>query len=602
MMTRIKVLPAEIAQQIAAGEVIERPASVVKELVENSVDAQATQIVVEIRGGGTESIRVQDNGVGIAKDELVLAFQPHATSKIESAEDLFALFTLGFRGEALPSMASAAKVRLVSRTQEQEHAYQIRPSEPNPKPEPVGAPLGTTVEVTELFYNLPARRKFLKSEATERRMVVDIVTRLALAHPHISFRLVVEGKQVLATPGNGRLLDTILVIEGRNIQSQLIKFRSEFVWGEVRGYLGRPSLAKGNRRGQFFILNGRVISSVTIQQALEKAYGGLLPSRSFPWAVVVVDVDPKLVDCNVHPAKAEVRFADEQRVFSDLMYAYRQGLAQSNLAPALSAAAEGKDERIGRTPRPASATQAVLNWEPKTWEHMDRVLRQYRPRPMPEPTPPKADLILKEERPPLPKLEADSTDEVRKQLLEARIIGQLHQTYILLEVPSGLWILDQHIVHERILLEELTKEWETASLHVQEILPQMMEFTPAEAALVQESIQQLAEFGLELEPFGENTFLLRAVPSQLAEGTGKWKQEILEIAETAQKTTAWQQEALITLACRGAVKAGEYLDERMMAALVKDLAATSQPYTCPHGRPIIIRLENNELLRRFGRI
>lgn len=597
-MSRIKILPAEIAHQIAAGEVIERPASVVKELVENSVDAQATQIAIEIRRGGTESIRVQDDGIGIAEEQLKLAFQPHATSKIDSAEDLFALLTLGFRGEALPSMASVAKVTLVSRTKGQEHAYKIEPSRANPSPEPVGAPLGTTVEVTELFYNLPARLKFLKSEATERRRVVDTVTKLALAHPHVAFRLAAEGKQVLATPGNGRLLDAILVLEGKNIQSQLVKFRSDFPWGQMQGYLGLPGLAKGNRRGQIFILNGRVIENMTMQQALEKSYAGLLPSRTFPWAVLVLDLDPKLVDCNVHPAKEEVRFADEQRIFSDLMHALRQGLTQANLAPTLHSAAKKKPPQARVQP----STQAMLNWQPETWQHMDRVLRQYRPSRGSESKPPKSSFSLQEENVQWEEPPKEGLEEVRRQLLEARIIGQLHQTYILLEVPTGLWLLDQHIVHERILLERLKEAWEGAAIHVQEIIPQMLEFTPAETSLVQESLQQLAEFGLELEIFGDNTFLLRAVPSALAESAGQWKEEILEIAETAHKTTTWREKALVTLACKGAIKAGEYLNQQMITALLHDLAATSQPFTCPHGRPIIVRLENNELLRRFGRV
>ncbi len=596
-MNRIKILPAELAHQIAAGEVIERPASVVKELVENSIDAQATQIVVEIRRGGTESIRVQDDGIGIAKEQLQLAFQPHATSKIDSAEDLFALFTLGFRGEALPSMASAAKVTLISRTKEQDYAYKIEPARADCSPEPVGAPLGTTVEVTELFYNLPARLKFLKSEAVERRRVIDVVTKLALAHPHVAFRLAAEGKQVFATPGNGRLLDTILILEGKNIQSQLLKFRSDFPWGQIQGYLGLPSLARGNRRQQIFILNGRVIENLTIQQALEKAYSGMLSSRTFPWAVLVVDMDPKLVDCNVHPAKAEVRFWDERRVFSDLMHALRQGLAQANLAPALHSAA--KDKRM--QPKVQPSTQAMLNWRPETWQHMDRVLRQYRPGQSSGRAPLKAGGTLQEKAVQWQEPPQDGLEKVRRQLVQARIIGQLHQTYILLEVPSGLWLLDQHIVHERILLERLQRDWEMAAIHVQEIIPQMLEFTPVEFSLVQESLSHLAEFGLELEPFGDNTFLLRTVPSALAESSGQWKEEIMEIAETAQKTTTWREKALITLACKGAIKAGEYLDRQMIAALLEDLAATSQPFTCPHGRPIIVRLENKELLRRFGR-
>ena len=370
-MAQIRVLPPEVAHKIAAGEVIERPASVVKELVENSIDAQATQVAIEIKNGGLELIRVQDNGAGIARADLELAFEPHATSKISKAEDLFALYSLGFRGEALPSIASIAKLTLFSRTEQQKNGYKIWQEHGQYVVEPVGAPVGTTVEVRDLFYNVPARLKFVKSPSTERRQVLEFATKLALAHPHIAFRIVAEGKNVLATPGNGRLLDTILVVQGNNIAHELIKFQASLAWGQVQGYLGSPRLAKGNRSGQIFILNGRVIQNQTMRVALEKAYDGLLPSRTFPWAVVILELNPELVDCNVHPAKAEVRFAQEQMIFRDLLQAVRSGLSRQNLAPALE-----QSQTTKRAPSSggASAVQEQLRWQPDTWEQMDQVV------------------------------------------------------------------------------------------------------------------------------------------------------------------------------------------------------------------------------------
>ena len=596
-MSQIRVLPAEVAHKIAAGEVIERPASVVKELVENSIDAQATQITIEIRGGGTELIRVQDNGGGIAQEELELAFQPHATSKITRAEDLFALYTLGFRGEALPSIAGVSKLTLYSRPPQQNHGFKIWQDQGKFILEPTGMPPGTTVEVKDLFYNVPARLKFLKTQATERRHVLAIATNLALAHPHISFRLIAEGKTVLVTPGNGRLLDTILIVEGKNIGQDLIKTQGNFASGQIWGYLGSPRLSKGNRSGQIFILNGRVIENQTLRVALEKGYEGLLPTRTYPWAIIILDLNPELVDCNVHPAKAEVRFSSEQTIFSDVLQTVRSALVGSNLAPSLQAPdkVQTKTKPISRT------TQAQLQWEPRTWEFMDELLREYRPA-----KPSTGTMIVQE---PPKQLETPFSEpveqlhEVRHELLTGRIIGQLQQTYILLEVSTGLWLLDQHIVQERILLEQLKKAWETQAIHVQElVIPPHLEFTPSEAVLVEESLQHLAEFGLELEEFGSNSFLLRSVPSSLATAAGNWKEEILQIAETAKKTTSWQEAALITLACKGSIKAGDYLDERIMRALLNDLAKTENPFTCPHGRPIIVRLENAELLKRFGRI
>ncbi len=596
-MAQIKVLPPEIAHKIAAGEVIERPASCVKELVENSVDAGSTQITIEIRNGGLDLIRVQDNGAGIAKDQLELAFQPHATSKIENADDLFALYTLGFRGEALPSMASVARLTLYSRPAEQTNGYKIWQDQGQWKVEPVGTPPGTTVEVEDLFYNVPARLKFLKSPSTERRRVLELSTKLALAHPHIAFRIIADGKTMLATPGNGRLLDAILLVQGNNVASELIKFQKSFAWGQVQGYLGTPRLAKGNRSGQVFVMNGRVVQNQTMRVALEKAYGGRLPSRTYPWAVLVLDLDPKLVDCNVHPAKSEVRFAQEQTVFRDLLHALSSALSGQNLAPSLQA-----PETTARSavPSRSQAVQAQLSWNPESWEQMDRVLKTYRDRR--EDIKEQSPILVQETVPAFQTAKQPSRDEDVSLLLRTgRIMGQLHQSYILLEVPQGLWILDQHIVHERILTEQLKAAWETSTIHVQEILPQHVELTPGEALLVEEALQLLAEFGLELEPFGNNSFLLRGVPTSLAHSGGNWKEEILEIAATAKKTTTQKEEALITLACKGAVKAGQYLDEREIRALLDGLAETENPFTCPHGRPIIIRLENQELLRRFGR-
>ena len=407
------------------------------------------------------------------------------------------------------------------------------------------------MEVRELFYNVPARLKFLRSAAAERRQVLELCTKMALAQPHIAFRIAAEGKLVLATPGSGRLLDTILLVHGGNVAQELIKFQASYAWGQVQGYLGSPRLAKGNRSGQIFIMNGRVIQNQTLRVALEKAYHGLLPSRAFPWALLAVELRPELVDCNVHPAKAEVRFAQEQVMFSDILQAVRSGLSRQNLAPTLQQTETPRKSMPART-----APQTQLKWEPETWQHMDELLKSYRAKREDREQREQNFMVQESKEPFLSQAPSGKDEDLRSHLRTGRIIGQLHQTYILLEVPEGLWLLDQHIVHERILLEELEASFENATLHIQEILPQHLEFTPSEAALVEESVDRLREFGLELEAFGQNSFLLRAVPSTLAHSGGNWKEEILEIASTSKKTTSQKQEALITLACKGAVKAG----------------------------------------------
>jgi len=609
MMGRIRLLPDEVAHKIAAGEVIERPASVVKELVENAIDAQASRIEIEISAGGIEYIRVQDDGAGIEPDDVPLAFQPHATSKITTTEDLFNLHTLGFRGEALPSIASVAKVTLTTRAADADVGVKATVVGEEVRIEPCGAPKGTTVEVRQLFYNVPARYKFLKSEAAEWRKVLEVVAGIAVAHPHIAFTCVRDGKMVLMTQGSGNLKDTLLLVHGSGVRGELLPINKAYQWGTVQGYAGTPKLAKGNRSGQLVIMNGRVIQNASIRAAVEKAYHSLLPVRTYPFYVLVLDVDPRFVDCNVHPAKTEVRFADEKTVFRDVLEAVRSAVLAQNIAPQLTRAPQPVRQQVPlpNKGRPQSY-QRELTWEPQTWEPLDEVLRRYRPE-----RPERGE----EQRPPLGVAEQASlleardqesppghpvpTDNTRQQLLNGRIIGQLHQMYILLEAPDGgLWILDQHIVHERILYERFMRELAQRKVQVQQILPEMLEFSPTEYALVREYERDIAGLGIELEPFGVSTFLLRGVPTFLS-GSGSWKESILEIAQKAESSGRFQEEAAITLACRGAVKAGDRLDPRVMQNLVSELARTENPFTCPHGRPIIVRLEAHELLRRFGR-
>lgn len=607
-MAKIKLLPEDVAHKIAAGEVIERPASVVKELVENAIDAQASRIEVEITAGGIEYIRVQDNGEGIAPDDVELAFQPHATSKISKTEDLFSLYSLGFRGEALPSIASVSKLTLTTRTASENGGVKATVSSTAVNVEPCGAPQGTIVEVRQLFYNVPARYKFLKSEATEGRRVLEVVTKIAVAHPHIAFSFVRDGKTVLTTPGSGSLKDTLLTMHGKGIVNELISINKAYPWGEVKGYAGTPKLGKGSRSGQLIIMNGRVIQNATIRAAVEKAYQGLLPSRTYPFIVLVLDVDPQFVDCNVHPAKSEVRFANDQTVFRDVLDAVRSAVLSRNIAPQIQSQVVVNQKSPAPPARPK---QAEISWEPQTWEKLDQVLRSYRPtdkQPSPplavaeSPQPKPLQTALTLEQPKKAEQDIIKYGDAREALVNGRIVGQLHQMYILLEVPDGgLWILDQHIVHERILFERIMKDMEEEGIHIQQILPEVLELTPHEYALIQEQLEAIRLMGIELEPFGVNTFIVRAVPTFLSKA-GAWKQDILDIAQAAEKGSHFREAAAITLSCKGAVKAGDYLDTMAIKSLLIDLARTENPFTCPHGRPIIVRLEQNEILRRFGRI
>lgn len=611
MMRRIQVLPEHISQKIAAGEVIERPASVVKELVENSIDALATSIEIEIRDGGKEYIRVSDNGTGIHPDDLQLAFLPHATSKITSVDDLFAITSLGFRGEALASIASVSSMVLRSRTADTASGYQISFSEEQqPVIEPVGMDLGTTVEVRRLFYNTPARYKFLKQSATEKRYIVEFVSSMAIAHPEIAFRLTADDKLALRTHGQGEFRDALAALVDRSVIHNLVSIEYQAEWGAIKGYLGKPALARKNRQGQLIILNGRIIESSLIASAVEKAYGGMLEHRQYPVFYLFLTMNPRLVDVNVHPAKIQVRFQDERLLFQELSAACRQALVSNDLSMQLTAETRQAAAPQERLQQPPLDLETYFPWQPETWRKVDELL--YRDKKLSgitsEYTKPTAqadtrmrifeDDQVREANTP-PDFEAN-VYQMKDQLLNGRIIGQFRSTYILLETETGLWLLDQHIVHERILYERLLHS--EPQFHVQQVLPVTLNFSRKDSQTVLEYLPKLKKLGLELDEFGTDSFILRGVPSFLAfDSTAVDEAFILELIDDLSDERSWREKAVTTLACKSAVKAGQRLDNRQIHALLEQLAAAENPFTCPHGRPIIVRIDEKEILRRFGR-
>ncbi len=609
-MPKIRRLSDDLAHKIAAGEVVERPASVVKELVENSVDAFASRVEVEIRDGGKEYIRVSDDGDGISSGDLLLAFQRHATSKLEDVDGLFAIRSLGFRGEALPSIASVSRLLIRTRAADESAGSQlIDPLRDDAEVEPTALPIGTVVEVRDLFFNTPARFKFLKTSGTERRYIVEYLTDMALAHPDMAFHLRADGRDVLRTTGSGSLESAAVEVFGQSTAQHLVAFAKETEWGSVSGLLGKPAAAKKNRSGETVIVNGRVVTSYRLANAAERAYQGLLGHREFPTAVVVIDIEPTLIDVNVHPAKIEVRFQHEQAVCQDVFAAVRQGILGADLSVSLdthSSGAPSKEKTLSLSRKRPVSRQENLSipspqgkWDPASWDQVDAVLQENamtravvseskadeNPR----------DVQLNESR------RDDDEGEIgdaRHWLRAGRIIGQLHQTYILLEVSAGLWLLDQHIIHERVLYERFVdKDYHPAS---QMIVPETLEWSAAQAEIIAEHLEELVAMGFVLEPFGQRAFVLRGVPNELKQ-CGGWQRQIADLAEDCKEQNDWRHPAALTMACSGSVKAGQYLDNREIRELLQLLAGTENPFTCPHGRPIIVRLEREELLRRFGR-
>jgi DNA mismatch repair protein MutL len=564
----IKVLDPRVVSQIAAGEVVERPASVVKELVENALDASATEIAVEARGGGTDLIRVIDNGLGIPADQVELAFQRHATSKVSSLDDLEHIESLGFRGEALPSIAAVAEVEMVTRSADGANGAWVRLDgggvvERGSR----GRSRGTTLTVRHLFRRVPARLKFLKSPATENSHMAAVVSQYALAYPGVKFALLIDGKTTLRTPGSGNLIDSLIEVYGLEIARGVIPLGGYNNWAggksEIRvgGMVGVPSLSRNNRNYLSFFVNRRWVSSRLLAWAVEEAYHGLLMTGKHPVAVIDITLPPNGVDVNIHPAKSEVKFRDERAVFIAVQKAVRQALVSATPVPRMEEVAV----RYGAPPaqhKPAARSP---------WEDVTR---------QPDTPSPPAQIPLLT----LPVL---------------RVLGQLETSYIIAEGPDGLYIIDQHAAHERIRFEEIRKQRECQGVVVQGLLePVPFEVSPRQEAVMKSHYHELANFGFSLEPFGGRTYLVRAVPAVLSDRD--WRGVLVEMLDGAIGGN-WTERLMVSLACHSAVRAGQVLSESEMRELVAKLAETALPHTCPHGRPTMIHISAERLKKDFGR-
>ncbi len=580
----IQQLPPHVAAQIAAGEVVERPASVIKELVENALDAASTRISVSIREGGVSEIRVTDDGSGIDSDELALAFRHHATSKLSAAADLETVSTLGFRGEALPSIAAVSRVVCATRTADSEAGARIEFRYGDPVgQQTIGCPVGTTVEVRELFGNLPARRRFLRSAAAESARINEVVTRYALAYPGVRFNLTTDGREQVNTPGSGDLQDVILALYGGEVGARMLPVSGTEGPITVSGFTSAPDLNRHNRSYITLLVNRRWVYHRSIVYAIEQAYQGTLPDRRYPVAVINVDLPSEEVDVNSHPTKREVRFRNENRIFSTVQHAVHDALVAH--APVRQAS------RPFNTP---DSSQPGPEGYPTT-----HALQ--RPVAGGGPAEPISDRLA------LPATGlAPTGGTLRDVLIGLRVIGQIRQTYIVAEGSDGMYLVDQHAAHERVVYDRIRHRDEARTPPAQPLLaPVSVELNLAQTSTLEEYSQLLSGYGFHLEPFGGSALLIRAVPATLAARNNpdpvSALTNLLDAVAVEQVVMEREEALAATIACHGSVRAGDNLGQDEMDALLRQLEVTENPHHCPHGRPTVIHFTEYQLEREFGR-
>ncbi len=588
----IHILSPEVASQIAAGEVVERPASVVKELLENALDAGAKQVTIHVNEAGQRLVEVADDGCGMPSGELALAVERHATSKLSSAEDLFKISTLGFRGEALASIGSVARLTITSRPEGSQRGARLRVEGGQAgQVQPVGAPVGTVVRVEDLFYNVPARLKFLKHQATERRYIDALVTRYALAYPHVRFHLYQEDRPALLTSGNGNRREVLATLYGVEVARQMLEVLAEEEGLNVTGFISPISLTRSNRREITLFANGRPVQDSALTSALIQAYHTLLMVGRYPMAILFLGLPAETVDVNVHPTKAEVRFKNADLVFRGVQRAVRRALLAYTPVPAIGGQLRWSGIPAGKNINP----QVDPAWS-MTEDLQDHPMPvgAFQLEPIQSPTLQSLQVGLPVERIPL-----------------LRLVGQIASAYLVAEGPDGLYLIDQHAAHERVLFESFmalrTKSDSSGQSGVpaQELLdPVSVDLPPANARLIEEQLPILNQLGFKVEIFGKGTFLVRAIPAVLL-GMDPAAALAVIVEDFEEDETPLQAETearIIARVCkRAAVKAGQSLSPEEQRALLNDLEACLSPRTCPHGRPTMIHLSVDLLERQFGR-
>ncbi|MET3682213.1 DNA mismatch repair protein MutL [Alkalibacillus flavidus] len=609
-MASIIELPSTLSNKIAAGEVVERPASVIKELIENSVDAGSTWIKIELEEAGLRSIKVTDNGRGIPKEDAPKAFGRHATSKIAHEQDLFRVETLGFRGEALASIAAVSQLTLRTSTGDETgtelvvHGGHIVEHQKHTKRQ------GTEIIVEHLFYNTPARLKYLKTVHTELGHLTDVINRMALSHPDIRFECEHNGKKLFFTPGNGQLLKTIQQIYGSSIAKQMVEIEAHSLDYDVKGYIAKPEVTRANRHYISLIVNGRYIKNPKLNKAILDGYHTFLPIGRYPVVVLQIDMDPYLVDVNVHPAKTEVRFSKENELFELIKEAIYDALHGERLIPEKHTPKREQSEQTALDFTAPHITQEGTN-QTETSQHLAShvadALNQHTHtsyEPVDDNHVTANDAVHETpEQHDVPEL-VSRHDDQRIPYLSP--IGQLHGTYILAQNENGLYMIDQHAAQERIKYEYYKTKLGNPDYELQTLsVPLTFDFTTQEAITIEENRKQLEDVGLFLEPFGEQSYLVRSHPSWFPKGEEEMtiRDMVDDLAqEKGISIEKIREEAAILMSCKRSIKANHYLNHQEMNYLIDELRTCQDPFTCPHGRPIVVHFSEYELQKMFKRI
>jgi len=620
---KIIILDEHTANKIAAGEVVERPASVVKELCENSIDAGATSISVEIKNGGISFIKIVDNGSGLNKDDVEIAFEKYSTSKIRSAEDLTSISSMGFRGEALASISAVSRLEMTTKTKDEKEGSRIlvQGGKVNARQD-YGCPIGTTIIVKELFFNTPARYKFLKKDYTEAGYIEDVLTMLALGNPEISFKLVSNGSMVLQTPGNNDLLSCAYSIFG-NTAKATIKVECEQDDITVFGLVGKPETSRSNRSQEMFFINSRIIKNKTITSAVEEAYKTLLQVGKYPFVILNISINPQMIDINVHPTKQEVRFSDENKIFSAVYHAVKNTLlgAQSLIPGSAEESEHSKSISYydAENHKPMFTEQAkksdagsLFRVGLKNEDFGNNYFKK-------DKSYGQTDYFKKNES----AIQQNNTSEAYENInileketnleiqeaepeyLPYKIVGTAFSTYIIVQMYEELYIIDQHAAHERVMFEKLKKDKKDGrQLSQMLLIPEVLELKHKEFELISQNIELLASIGIIVEGFGVNSIKINAVPYVFSKTDVK--ELLFELIDGLEeigreKNVTSEEKLLYRIACKSAVKANTSLSNQEILALIEDMNDLENPFTCPHGRPTAIKMTKREIEKKFGR-